>query len=174
MKQNLNEQIARIKSMMKINEDDSQQMAMLQQAAQEFNEKTEEDLTPDELQEVMCFDPENVDLPPDITNEDKQRLEEFKQKIKTASIAELKQAKKQIKEIMKQSKQQQNEQAGAMVTILGMVIPQNFALVLGGFLLLMLLHLLGRLLNFHWVETIVSFCTGGGSRSFVPSFRRRN
>ena len=94
MKQTLNEEISRIKSMMNLNEDESQQMAILQQATQEFNEKAEEDLTPDELQEVACSDPDTMEAPQEATNEQKQKLQEFKLKAKTASTPELKQVKK--------------------------------------------------------------------------------
>ena len=61
MKKTLNEEISRIKSMMNINEDD-QSMAMLQQATDEFNEKAEEDLTPDEFQDVLCTDVDTVEI----------------------------------------------------------------------------------------------------------------
>ena len=97
MKQTLNEQLARIKSIMNINEDESQ-MALMQ-STQEFNEKAEEDLTPDEFQEVVCTHPDAIELPSETTNEQKQKFEEFKAKVKTASIAELKAANKSAKEI---------------------------------------------------------------------------
>ena len=86
MKQTLNEEISRIKSMMNLNEDESQQMAILQQATQEFNEKAEEDLTPEELQEVACADVDTMEAPQEASNEQKQKLEEFKVKVKTSSI----------------------------------------------------------------------------------------
>ncbi len=69
MKQTLNEEISRIKSMMNLNEDESQKMAILQQVTQEFNEKAEEDLTPEELQEVACVDVDTIEAPKEASNE---------------------------------------------------------------------------------------------------------
>ena len=97
MKQNLNEEIKRIKTIMNLKEDDSQ-LAIMQQATEEFNEKAEEDLTPDEFQEVVCTDSDSVEAPQDVTPEQKQKFEEFKSKLKTASIDELKQVKRQQKD----------------------------------------------------------------------------
>lgn len=149
-----------------MNEDDSQAMSMVQQAVEEFNQKAEEDLTPDELQEVICTDPDSVDIPSNITNEQKQKLEEFKQKVKaTTSIPELKQVKRQLKELRKQTKQQQNEQAG-MVTLLGVTMPQGFALVIGGIMLIMVLNILFKLFNIHLVKTVTYWCTGRKTTGF--------
>ena len=144
MKQTLNEQVARIKTMMNLNEDDSQQMVVLQQVTQEFNEKAEEDLTPEELQEVACTDPDTIEAPQEATNEQKQKLQEFKSKVKTASIAELKQVKKQLKELRMQSKQQQNEQVAetALISFLGVSMPPAFAMVIGGIMLIIVLNVL--------------------------------
>lgn len=170
MKQNLNEQISRIKSIMNINEDESQ--AAMQQAAIEFNEKVDEDLTIEEFQEVACADPDTMDLPSDIGDQEKQKVEEFKTKLKTAKIPELLQAKKQLKELRRQSKQQQNEQAGAMVTLLGVTMPQTFAFVIGGILLIMILNILLKLTGIHLVKTITSWCTGRQTTGYGIRFGR--
>jgi len=169
-KQTLNEQLSRIKSMMSLNEDDSQAMVMLQQATEEFNEKAEEDLTPEEFQDVVCTDPDTMDVPQDATNEQKQKLEEFKAKLKTASIAELKQAKKQLKQL----RQQQNEQiAGpAVISVLGVTMPPAFAIAIGGILLIMILNMLLKLLNIHLVRTVTSFCTGRQRTGYGIRFGR--
>lgn len=163
MKKTLNEEVARIKSIMgcckgRINEDDSQAMVMLQQATEEFNEKVEEDLTPDEFQEVVCSSPDKVELPENTTEEQKQKVEEFKAKLKTASIAELKQAKRQLKQL----KQQQNEQAvaGSMVTLLGVSLPTGFAIAIGAILFIMILNILLKLTGIHLVQTIIDTCRG--------------
>ena len=79
-----------------INEDDSQ-MAVLQQVTNDFNEKMDEDLTPEELQDVACANPDTMELPSDIGNEEKQKVDEFKAKLKTAKIPELMQVKRQLK-----------------------------------------------------------------------------
>lgn len=161
MKKNLNEEISRIKSIMgcckgKINEDDSQAMAMLQQETQEFNEKADEDLTPEEYMQVSCMDEndENVTLPDNTVEEDKQKVMALKEKMKTASLSELIQLKKQFKEL---KKSQQNEQILSIpvgvaalgahnAVFLGIAMSGTAAfacaLGLGG----LLLFLLGRLL----------------------------
>jgi hypothetical protein len=169
MKQTLNEQIGRIKSIMNINEDESQ-MALMQ-STQEFNEKAEEDLTPDEFQEVVCSHPDAIELPSETTNEQKQKFEEFKAKVKTASIAELKEVKRQLKEIRKQSKQQQDEQA-SMVTLLGVTMPYGFALFIGGIMLIMVLNVLLKLFNIHLVRTVTDWCTGKRSTGYGIRFGR--
>jgi len=170
MKQNLNEEISRIKTMMNLKEDDSQMM-VLQQATEEFNERAEEDLTPDEFQEVVCTNPDSVEVPPDVTPEQKQKFEEFKSKVKTASIDELKQVKRQLKDLRKQSKQQQNEQVG-MVTLLGVTMPHGFALVIGGIMLIMVLNILLKLFNIHLVKTVTSWCTGRQTTGYGIRFGR--
>jgi hypothetical protein len=174
MKQTLNEQVARIKTMMNLNEDDSQQMAVLQQVTQEFNEKAEEDLTPEELQEVACTDPDTIEAPQEATNEQKQKLQEFKSKVKTASIAELKQVKKQLKELRMQSKQQQNEQVAetALISFLGVSMPPAFAMVIGGIMLIIVLNVLLSLFGIGLVKTITYWCTGKRTTGYGLRFGR--
>lgn len=177
MKQTLNEQIGRIKAMMNINEDD-QQTAMLQQATQEFNEKAEEDLTPDELQEVACTSPDSIELPTDTTNEHKQKFEEFKVKIKemvkARDIDGLKQAKKQLKELKNQSKQQQNEQAftGTLYTVIGIQMPLGFVIFFYGFLLLLILNGILSIFGIHIIRNITDWCTGRRSVGYSIRFGR--
>jgi hypothetical protein len=154
MKHTLNEQVARIKSMMNLNEDDSQVMAMLQQETQDFNQKTGEDLTPEEYQGISCMDPEQEIDVPSTDADSKQKVMELKQKMNSASFSELIQLKKQFKEI---KKQQQSEQILTLPTgaaalgaqnavFLGISMSPALALIsamaLGG----LLLFLLGRLL----------------------------
>ena len=174
MKQTLNEQVARIKTMMNLNEDDSQQMAVLQQVTQEFNEKAEEDLTPEELQEVACTDPDTIEAPQEATNEQKQKLQEFKSKVKTASIAELKQVKKQLKDLRMQSKQQQNEQVAetALISFLGVSMPPAFAMVIGGIMLIIVLNVLLSLFGIGLVKTITYWCTGKRTTGYGLRFGR--
>lgn len=173
MKKSLNEQIGRMKQMMNLKEDDSQ--AMLQQYTEEFNEKVDEDLTTDEFEEVACTNADSVEIPEEVdtTNEEKQKFDQFKQKLKTATIPELMQVKKQIKELRKQSKQQ-NEQAGAMVTLLGVTMPHTFALIIGGLLLLMVLNILMSLTGVGLVKTITNWCTGRTTTGYGLRFGRRN
>lgn len=174
MKQTLNEQIGRIKSIMNINEDESQ-MALMQ-STQEFNEKAEEDLTPDEFQEVVCSHPDAIELPSETPNEQKQKFEEFKAKVKTASIAELKAAKRQLKELKRQDKQQQNEQAvtGTLYTILGIQMPIGFVIYVYGFLLLLILNGLLSLFGIHLIRTVTNWCTGKKSTGYGIRFGRRD
>ena len=173
MKKSLNEQIGRMKQMMNLKEDDSQ--AMLQQYTEEFNEKVDEDLTTDEFEEVACTNADSVEIPEEVdtTNEEKQKFDQFKQKLKTAKIPELMQVKKQIKELRKQSKQQ-NEQAGAMVTLLGVTMPHTFALIIGGLLLLMVLNVLMSLTGVGLVKTITNWCSGRTTTGYGLRFGRRN
>ena len=161
MKLTLNEELARIKSMMNLNEDDSQ--AMLTQYTQEFNDKVDEDLTPEEFKEVMCSDPDSLDLPQEITSEQKQTVDQLKAKMKTASFAELIQMKKQLKDL---KRQQQNEQVAgpAVITLLGISMPPAFAMVIGGILFIMLLTILSRFFKFTRTETY--WCDGKKSRLF--------
>lgn len=171
MKQTLNEQIGRIKSIMNINEDESQ-MALMQ-STQEFNEKAEEDLTPDEFQEVVCTHPDAIELPSETTNEQKQKFEEFKAKVKTASIAELKEVKRQLKELRRQKKQQDEQIAGpAVITLLGVSMPPAFAMVIGGIMLIIVLNFLLRLINIRLVRTVTSWCTGRRTTSYGIRFGR--
>ena len=178
MKQTLNEQIGRIKAMMNINEDDSQRMAMLQQATQEFNEKAEEDLTPDEFQEVVCAHPDSVELPENTPNDQKQTFEEFKAKVKqlvaAKDIAGLKQAKKQLRELRRQSKQQQNEQAytGPLVTVIGIQMPPAFAIGLYVFMALLILNGILSIFGIHVVREITTWCTGRRTTGYSLHFGR--
>jgi hypothetical protein len=173
MRRPLNEQLARMKSMMIVKEESQ---AMLQQATQEFNQMAEEDLTPDELQEVACADPDTMEAPQEATNEQKQKLQEFKSKVKTASIAELKQVKKQLKELRMQSKQQQDEQVAetALVSFLGVSMPPAFAMVIGGIMLIMVLNVLLSLFGIHFVKTITYWCTGRKTTGYGLGFGRGN
>jgi hypothetical protein len=149
-------------------------MAVLQQVTQEFNEKAEEDLTPEELQEVACTDPDTIEAPQDATNEQKQKLQEFKSKVKTASIAELKQVKKQLKELRIQSKQQQNEQVAetALISFLGVSMPPAFAMVIGGIMLIIVLNVLLSLFGIGLVKTITYWCTGKRTTGYGLRFGR--
>ena len=175
MKQTLNEQIGRIKSIMNINEDESQ-MALMQ-STQEFNEKAEEDLTPDEFQEVVCSHPDAIELPSETPNEQKQKFEEFKSKVKQMVSAKdingLKEAKRQLKELKRQSKQQ-NEQAvtGTLYTVIGIQMPIGFVIFVYGFLLLLILNGLLSLFGIHLIRTVTDWCTGKRSTSYGIRFGR--
>jgi len=178
MRRPLNEQLARMKAIMNIKEDDSQ-MAMLQQATQEFNEKAEEDLTPDEFQEVVCVHPDSVELPENTPNDQKQTFEEFKAKVKqlvaAKDITGLKQAKKQLRKLRRQSKkQQQNEQAytGALVTVIGISMPPAFAIGLYVFMVILILNGILSIFGIHIVREITTWCTGRRSTGYSIHFGR--
>lgn len=165
MKQTLNEEIGRIKSMMNLNEDESQ--AMLQQDTQEFNQKVDEDLTPEEYKEVICSDPDNLELPK-IGNEEMQKVSELKEKMKTASFDELMQLKRQLKEL---KRQQQNEQVAgpAVITLLGISMPPAFAMVIGGIVFIMILSFLSKFIRFNKKTTY--YCDGTRSRGLFGLLR---
>ena len=175
MKQTLNEQVSRIKSMMNINEDDSQ--AILQQATQEFNEKAEEDLTPDEFQEVACVQPDSLELPTDTTNENKQKFDEFKAKVKQMVAAKdiegLKEAKRQLKELRRKSKLQ-NEQAytGPLVTLIGIQMPPAFAIGAYVFLFILILNGILSIFGIHVIRNITHWCTGRTTVGYSIRFGR--
>jgi hypothetical protein len=165
MKQTLNEEIGRIKSMMNLNEDESQ--AMLQQDTEEFNQKVGEDLTPEEYKEVICSDPDNLELP-NIGNEEMQKVSELKEKMKTASFDELMQLKRQLKEL---KRQQQNEQVAgpAVITLLGISMPPAFAMVIGGIVFIMILSFLSKFIRFNKKTTY--YCDGTRSRGLFGLLR---
>ena len=165
MKQTLNEEIGRIKSMMNLNEDESQ--AMLQQDTEEFNQKVGEDLTPEEYKEVTCSDPDNLELP-NIGNEEMQKVSELKEKMKTASFDELMQLKRQLKEL---KRQQQNEQVAgpAVITLLGVSMPPAFAMVIGGIVFIMILSFLSKFIRFNKKTTY--YCDGTRSRGLFGLLR---
>lgn len=162
MKQTLNEQIGRIKSIMNINEDDS--MAMLQQDAQEFNEKIGEELAPEEFKEVMCSDPETLELP-NMEQEQMQVVAQLKEKMKTASFAELMQLKKQLKQL-----KQQNEQvaAPAAISLLGVSMSPGVAIAVGMVLFVLVLSFLGRLFR---TKRTTYYCDGTRSRGLFGLLR---
>jgi len=180
MRRPLNEQLTRMKSIMNIKEGNSQQMVMLQQATQEFNQMAEEDLTPDELQEVACADPDTMEAPQESTNEQKQMLLEFKNAVKTAKanrdIPGLKKVKNDLKEFKNKYKQTQNEQVAetALVSFLGVSMPPAFAMVIGGIMLIIVLNVLLSLFGIHFVKTITSWCTGKQTTGYGLRFGRRD
>lgn len=165
MKQSLNEQIGRIKSMMNLNEDDSQ--AMLLQDTEEFNQQVGEDLTPEEYKEVMCSDPNQIELPTNLGNDEKQKVEEFRIAASKASPAELKVAKQQIKEL---KRQQQNEQvaAPAVITILGVSMNPGVAIAVGVVLFALVLSFLSKLFR---TRTTTYYCDGTRSRGLFGLLR---
>ena len=162
MKHTLNEQISRIKSIMNINEDDS--MMMLQQDTQDFNEKIGEDLSPEEFKGVMCSDAETLELP-SMEQEQMQVVEQLKEKMKTASFAELMQLKKQLKQL-----KQQNEQvaAPAAITLMGISVSPGVAIAVGMVLFVLVLSFLGRLFR---TKRTTYYCDGTRSRGLFGLLR---
>lgn len=156
-----------------------EKMEMLQQATQDFNEEAEEDLTPDEFQEVACVHPDSLELPSNVTSDQRQMFEEFKTAVKTAvknrDVNGLKQAKRQLKELKRKSKQQ-NEQAytGPLVTLLGISMPPAFAFFVYGFLLLLILNGLLSIFGIHLIKNITDWCTGRRSVGYGIRFGRRD
>jgi hypothetical protein len=140
---------------------------MLQQETQKFNGAVGEDLTIEEYKELKCFSPDDIDseLPPTFDNDGKQKIMELKERMKRASFSELIQLKKQIKELKRQSKQQQNEQAytGPLVTLLGISMPPAFAIGAYVFLFILALSFLQGLFHFGGGT---DYCDGKKSRIF--------
>ena len=151
--------------MMNLNEDESQ--AMLQQDTQDFNQKVDEDLTPEEYKEVICSDPETIELP-NIGNEEMQKVSELKEKMKTASFAELMQLKRQLRELKKQQQQTEQVAAPAVVTLLGVSMNPGVAIAVGLVVFVLVLSFLGRLLR---NKRTTYFCDGTRSRGLFGLLR---
>jgi hypothetical protein len=100
---------------------------------------------------------------PNIGEEEKQKVMELKEKMKTASFAELMQLKKQLKEL---KRQQQNEQVAgpAVISLLGVSMPPAFAMVIGGIIFIMILSFLSKFIRFN--RTTTYWCDGKKSRLF--------
>lgn len=154
---------------MNLHEDDSQ--AVLQQDTQSFNEKVGEDLTPEEYKEVICSDPQTLDLPANITGDQKQTVEKIKAKALTASLPELIAAKNQLRELKRQSNQQQQSEqtAPALITVLGISMPPGFAIAIGGIVFVMIISCLGRFFKFR--KTTTYYCDGTRSRGLFGLLR---
>ena len=154
-----------------------EKMEMLQQATQDFNEEAEEDLTPDEFQEVACLHPDSLELPASAPADQKQTFEEFKTAVKTAvknrDVTALKQAKRQLKELKRKSKQQ-NEQVvtGTLYTVIGIQMPLGFVIFTYGFLLLLILNGLLSIFGIHLVKNITDWCTGRRTVGYGIRFGR--
>jgi hypothetical protein len=154
-----------------------EKMEMIQQATQDFNEEAEEDLTPDEFQEVACVHPDSLELPASAPADQKQTFEEFKTAVKTAvknrDVTALKQAKRQLKELKRKSKQQ-NEQVvtGTLYTVIGIQMPLGFVIFTYGFLLLLILNGLLSIFGIHLIKNITDWCTGRRTVGYGIRFGR--
>jgi hypothetical protein len=125
--------------------EDEQQM-LLQQETEEFNDKTGEQLSPEDYENVMgCTNPDD-DIPVDDAD-GKQAIATLKEKMKTASFQELMQLKQQLKQLKKQQNISEQVPAPAVITLLGVSMSPAVAIVAGVGLLWLCLFLLGRLLH---------------------------
>ncbi len=148
---------------------ENQQEMEVQQMTSEFNQKVGEDLSPEEYKEVMCTEPGEFDMP-NITDEQMQKVDELKEKMKGASFAQLMQVKKQLKELKRQSRQQTEQVAGpAVISLLGVSMPPAFAIAIGGIIFIMLLTFLSRFIHFR--KTTTYFCDGTRSRGLFGLLR---
>ena len=151
-----------------LNEVNSQAMAILQQETQTFNEAVDEDLTPEEYKEVMCSDPNEIELPQNLDEIQKQTTQKLKIAMSTATRPELVQAKQQIKDL--KNKQQQAEQvaAPAVVTILGVSMNPGVAIAIGLVLFVLVLSFLGKLFR---TKRTTYYCDGTRSRGLFGLLR---
>ena len=127
------------------------QQMIIQQETEQFNQKTGERLTPEQYESVMgCTNP-NQEPVLNVDQKGKQDIATLRQKMKTATLPELLQLKKQLRDLKKQNVQQQAvaEQipAPAVITLLGVSMSPAVAIVAGVGLLWLCLFLLGRLLH---------------------------
>ncbi len=148
---------------------ENQQEMEVQQMTSEFNQKVGEDLSPEEYKEVMCTEPGEFDMP-NITDEQMQKVDELKEKMKGASFAQLMQVKKQLEELKRHSKQHTEQVAGlAVISLLGVSMPPAFAIAIGGIIFIMLLTFLSRFIHFR--KTTTYFCDGTRSRGLFGLLR---
>jgi hypothetical protein len=127
------------------------QQMIIQQETEQFNQKTGERLTPEQYESVMgCTNP-NQEPVLNVDQKGKQDIATLRQKMKTATLPELLQLKKQLRDLKKQNVQQQAvaEQipAPAVITLLGVSMSPAVAIVAGVGLLWLCLFLLGRLIH---------------------------
>jgi hypothetical protein len=131
------------------------QQMIIQQETEQFNQKTGERLTPEQYESVMgCTNP-NQEPALNVDQKGKQDIATLRQKMKTATLPELLQLKKQLRDLKKQKPQQNVQQqdvaeqipAPAVITLLGVSMSPAVAIVAGVGLLWLCLFLLGRLLH---------------------------
>ena len=129
---------------------------MIQQETIQFNQMVDEDLTPEEYKEVICSNPDEIELPPNLGGVEKQKAEEFRMACSRATLPQLKAAKQQIKQL---KRQQQNEQvaAPALVTILGVSMNPGVAIAVGVVLFALVLSFIGKLFR---TKRTTYFCDG--------------
>jgi precorrin isomerase len=119
------------KVMMEVSSVDSMESMDMDQATDLVNQKTGENLTPDEVDEIVsCVNPnapievDTSSLPADQRSEAQQKINELHEKIKGASLRELMQVKREFKQFarkQRQDKRVQKEQA--LFTLGGMGSP---------------------------------------------------
>jgi cell division protein FtsN len=130
------------------------QQIVIQQETEEFNQKTGERLTPEQYESVMgCTNP-NQEPALNVDQKGKQDIATLRQKMKTATLPELLQLKKQLRDLKKQKPQNVQQQpvaeqipAPAVITLLGVSMSPAVAIVAGVGLLWLCLFLLGRLIH---------------------------
>lgn len=129
---------------------------MIQQETIQFNQMVDEDLTPEEYKEVICSNPDEIELPSNLGGVEKQKAEEFRMACSRATLPQLKAAKQQIKQL---KRQQQNEQvaAPALVTILGVSMNPGVAIAVGVVLFALVLSFIGKLFR---TKRTTYFCDG--------------
>ena len=150
---NLQEQISKIKGMMRINE--TQSSMLLGAINKDMMEIGEQPLDMEEMDDLLgCREeePENID------QEQMSIFQKIKSIINSSeSNKPLKEAFKQIKGLLKSKKGQQQEQLETMV-ILGVSAPVAALIVVGGLLLITIL-----------IKMIKNL---GGDREYVPSCKQ--
>ena len=131
------------------------QQMIIQQETEQFNQKTGERLTPEQYESVMgCTNP-NQEPVLNVDQKGKQSIATLRQKMKTATLPELLQLKKQLRDLKKQKPQQNVQQQAvaeqipvpAVITLFGVSMSPAVAIVAGVGLLWLCLFLLGRLLH---------------------------
>lgn len=149
----LNEEINKIQMMMGVSVQNLMEEVEIDQATSFLNQKIDENLSPQDVQDIVsCVDPNKpveVDLssvPNEQRKEVKEKIDLLQEKMKSASLSELLELKKQFKKVRRESKRQQNEQLMPAATFLGISMPPAAAAVATFALMGLLLFLIIRYL----------------------------
>ena len=159
------------KVMMEVSSVDSMESMDMDQATDLVNQKTGENLTPDEVDEIVsCVNPnapievDTSSLPADQRSEAQQKINELHEKIKGASLRELMQVKREFKQFarkQRQDKRVQKEQA--LFTLGGMGSPAvlfgvSMSPAIGALAVMSLMGLVMFLIIRFFIFSVFSYC----------------
>jgi len=130
MKNILNEEINKIQMMMGVPVQNLMENAEIDQTTSFINQKIDENLSSQDVEDIIsCVDPNKpveVDLgsiPNEQRAEAKEKIDLLQEKMKSASLGELLNLKRQFKKVRREGKNQQSEQLMGAATFLGIAMP---------------------------------------------------